>query len=74
LYCLCKSNTPAIVCNHSERIGSEKALTLVKKNVTVLQDSVSAMQMKETLAIDSLSAIQLDNIKNRVLHSRILVS
>jgi hypothetical protein len=55
-------------------IGSGTALTLVRKIVTVLQDSVSAMQIKETLAIDSLSAIQLNNIKNRVFHSEVFVS
>jgi len=62
LYCFSKPHTPAIVCNHCVCIGSGKALTLVQKNVTLLQDSVTAIQIKETLAIDSLSTIQLNNI------------
>jgi hypothetical protein len=65
---------PAIVYNHCVCIGSGTALTLVWKIVTVLQDLVSAMQIKEMLAIDSLSAIQLNNIKNRVFHSKVFVS
>jgi hypothetical protein len=44
-------------------IGSGKSVTLVQKKLTVLQGSVPAMQIKETLAIDSLSAVQLNNIK-----------
>jgi hypothetical protein len=55
-------------------IGSGKAMTLVQKNATVLQDSVTAMRIKERLAIDSLSAVQLNDIKNRVLHSKVFAS
>lgn len=49
-------------------------MTLVQKNATVLQDSVTAMRIKERLAIDSLSAVQLNDIKNRVLHSKVFAS
>jgi hypothetical protein len=37
----------------------------------VLQDSVTAMQIEGTLAIDSLSAIQFDDIKKHCLHNKV---